>query len=780
MAEDGQTNFLGGMRDNASPERLNENEYFFGENIELRNDFIETRRGSFRLQDDNGTKLFQGADIFRDPNSKEEFIFVVQNDQLFRTGNDQIRVEVALPVDLSGAAVNFVQALGRFYLFYGENEIPLRWDGNIDNEFEVVPDPAVGDRMPGSDRPVTFAYNRFWVITLDDTLNISDDKSESFNFVTQTFDVEQGEGQRLLKTHPFAGGLLATFKTNSVQVLLNANNFSSVSDLNLQTVSSTIGGIAPDSVVTVGKDILFLSRSGVYTLLQTSEQNAQMVDVSLSDPIRRLENRVNWDQAGGSQGAWFDNYYLIAVPIDGSEKNNAIFAFDLLLRKWVGLWRMTDSGSDEDDGFFRHNRLLIVEREKRRLITVGKFGSIAELLRGRHEEFLSTGIIFAFVNDPQHSNFSLDSILSGGIESQSTGRMYFRLRPTNVLKAESNAESNIFNLFDTVSSDALQIGMFPQTFPPPESGKPAFSQLVVTASLKIGGVVQWIVHGTTKILDDVIYTVELVQDGVSPKILLDGKEDVTVVKVSTDLTKWITDLTVDTAKIGEINPVTGLTFNMDLFDFAFLNLSGFDSIVAFFPLNEGTGTSITGYDIIANQSAPTFSGSYSSSPTISPWRLPTASSVIASEVQTRAYIFGGIDLKKRLSRGEFTFNHMQPNLSVELINSEPFDDDSLFSNITFDRTKYEVRGQIDWVATNVNDDFETPFREDYAPLQLPFDVGLGGAEMNKKQEHAELIHTLAVAEWFQLKFQNSQGMFGLKSVSLTAELSGPQRVRSIR
>lgn len=780
MAEDGQTNFLGGMRDNASPERLAENEYFFGENIELRNDFIETRRGSFRLQDDNGTRLFQGADIFRDPNSEEEFIFVVQNDQLFRTGNDQVRVEVALPVDLSGAAVNFVQALGRFYLFYGENEIPLRWDGNIDNDFEVVPDPTVGDRMPGSDRPVTFAYNRFWVITLDDTLNISDALSESFNLVTQTFDVEQGEGQRLLRTHPFAGGLLVTLKTNSVQALSNANNFTNVSELNLQTISSTIGCIASDSVVTVGKDILFLSRSGVYTVLQTSEQNVQMVDVSLSDPIRRLENRVNWDQAGGSQGAWFDNYYLISLPTDGSEKNNAIFAFDLLLRKWVGIWRMTDSGSDEDDGFFRHNRLLIAESGKRRLITVGKFGSIAELLRGRHEEFLSTGIIFANFREQNRPRFDIPGILSGGIESQSTGRIFFKLRSTRVADAvKAPPENFILSIFDAAGTDFLSITVDPQPIRKVPGG--AIQTLPsVTASLSIGGVVQWKIHGFTEIKDDIINTIEIVQDGVSPKIFVDGKEDGTAILTNVDLTKWITDLTVDGARVGEGKSGTSQSFNMDLFDFAFLNLSGFDSIVAFFPLNEGTGTSITGYDIIANQSAPTFSGTFLSAPTYDPWNLPQASSVIASEVQTRAYTFGGIDLLKRLSRGEFTFNHMQPNLSVELINSEPFDDDSLFSNITFDRTKYDVRGQVDWVATNVNDDFETPFREDYAPIQLPFDVGLGGAEMDKKQEHTELIHTLAVAEWFQLQLQNSQGMFGLKSISLTAEVSGPQRVRSIR
>ena len=125
---DGQTDFSGGMRDNVSPERLGLTEYAFGESIELRDGFPTTRRGSFRLLEDNSTFDFQGAFIFKNNITDEEHIFVAQDSKLFRIDESLDRTLLKLPASIGTGRVNFVQALNNLYLFCGDKAVPLKWE----------------------------------------------------------------------------------------------------------------------------------------------------------------------------------------------------------------------------------------------------------------------------------------------------------------------------------------------------------------------------------------------------------------------------------------------------------------------------------------------------------------------------------------------------------------------------------------------------------------------------------------------------------------------------
>lgn len=795
MAEDGQTNFLGGMRDNVSPERLEQNEYAFGENMELRTGFPETRRGSFRLALDEGTDLFQGADIYRRPDDNTEFIFVAQAENLFRFGDDLERIFIVLPDELTTNEVHFVQALNNFYLFRGENLVPMKWAGDVDSAFTLVDIPLTGDRMPGTAQSVLYVYNRFWIITSDDTLNISDALSESFNLTTQTFDVDQGDGGKLVKVHPFANGQLIAFKEKGIGIINNAGSFSTVADLTLQFIDNDVGCISADSITTIGADIFFLSRGGVYTLKQTSEQNVQLVDVSLSDPIRGLEQRVNWERAGNAQGVLFDNYYLLALPIDGSELNNAIFAYDLLLRKWVGVWRMVDSNSDESDTFWRHGRLFVKERNNRRLISIGKYGGISELLRGRHKDLVPTNnyfITFERTDLSDGDTIDIFAITSDTtILTKTTGIIEIKFR-TNLVEPDVSG-AGILIAFRKDSSPIESLIISYDFAPNSSSQRNRVGQLgkfieVILANPSGSWATDDTLPGIVLVNDDQIHTVTVVQDGILAKVYVDCQIERELVLTGT-LTggEWFDDISnITRVDIGSgfLAGLGRLGHEGDILSIKITGSVDLDDPLAMYPFNEGTGTTINGYDKDgAGQSQQITTGTFLSAPNDPEWSpSPPVESDIQSILKTRGYTFGGIDFKKRLSRGEFTFTHMQPSLTVNLENSEPFDGETLFTDITFDRTKYEVKGQADWVNTNVNDDFETPFREDYAPIEMVtgFQVGLGGAEMDKRQEHTRLLHSMAIAEWFQLEFDNSQDMMGIKSTSLTAEIAGPERVRSIR
>ena len=171
MASVSQTDFSGGMITRLSPERLPQNAYSFGKNIETRDGTPRTRRGSLRLYDDIAGQTFQGAGIFRSParGDKVETMLVAQGQKVYRMIPPLDRVEMTLPGTLTEGPVRFVQAIDKMYLFHGEGQNVWQWDGEEDNPWTVVAEPETGKNLVGTER-VTYAYGRFWMATARDTL----------------------------------------------------------------------------------------------------------------------------------------------------------------------------------------------------------------------------------------------------------------------------------------------------------------------------------------------------------------------------------------------------------------------------------------------------------------------------------------------------------------------------------------------------------------------------------------------------------------------------------
>lgn len=799
VASDGQTNFLGGMRDNISPELLAENEYAFGENIELRNGRPETRRGSWRILEDNGTGLTQGAGIFCDLVRGREFVMIAQDEKIFRVGQDQLRVEMPTPEPLTGNEIRFLQALDRLYIFRGEGLTPFRWSGDTDDDIVVVPN-ATGanlSTMPGSNR-VLYAYNRFWVITDNDTLNASDLLSEEFDLTFNSFKVTQGDGQKLIAVHPFGSGKLIAFKARSIAIISNANNFTKASDdLTLEFIDDEVGCDSQDSIVSIGKDIFFKSIRGFYTLLQTSEQNAQLIDVPLSEPITDLIERIDQSQAGKTQAVQFDNYYVPAIPIDGGGDPNAIYAFDLELKRWVSIWQIVDSASTDDDGFWRHSRLLLKTVPKLKLMSVGLRGGLAELLRGRHKDLVPSQNVFLTFDDSDSDRVDASAVISGSsLLSQTTGIFEFDFTPLFL----NNATTPIHN--------SRYIDFRKPAATDPVTGSDAFLRISASVVLfpELGvyvGVGQvrlqdgtgnsWqvslgfdddgdgIARPEDGLIQDVRRFIRVTQDGSGPVVTMNGKPTAfPPVIAGTGTALWLSALTG--ATILDIGSSTNTTA-MDLFRLGWKTLTG--TAVAFFPLNEGSGTTIRAYEDVAGQSVSVGVGTFDAAPADPVWSgIPSAASDISSKVITRGYSFGQLQLYKKIMRGLVKMTHMDPNITISVLNNEPFDDETLRSNITFDETKYDIAGIADWVPTNVNQDFETPFRERYAPVNMGT-VGIfvkdttGEVTMDQIRERSQFLRPESVAKWFQLDISSSRDMIGVTATVLDGQTKNLSILRDV-
>jgi len=87
---------------------------------------------------------------------------------------------------------------------------------------------------------------------------------------------------------------------------------------------------------------------------------------------------------------------------------------------------------------------------------------------------------------------------------------------------------------------------------------------------------------------------------------------------------------------------------------------------------------------------------------------------IESELRTRFYRHGDSVSTKDYGVCQVLFKHQNPKITVEIESENYGTLEELFTDITYDRTKYDVANTPDWDPSNVNLDFADPHRRDYS------------------------------------------------------------------
>ncbi len=116
-----------------------------------------------------------------------------------------------------------------------------------------------------------------------------------------------------------------------------------------------IGCVAGKTAKLVGDDVLFLAPDGVRGVFRTQQDKLQLgVSFPLSYPIKDEVESVNWQYANLATAVWWQNRYLIAVPVDGSTYNNEVWVYYPAFQSWsvftgwnVGDWAKIDINGEE-------------------------------------------------------------------------------------------------------------------------------------------------------------------------------------------------------------------------------------------------------------------------------------------------------------------------------------------------------------------------------------------------------------------------------------------------
>lgn len=199
-------------------------------------------------------------------------------------------------------------------------------------------------------RSVVWYQGRLWAFNSCHTLHgqdfllwsdILDGRSWSNG---QSVQVDRESGDPGVAIVPLRGDnpQLLLFKENSIHRLdifwatdgflpATANTLDFTTAKLTQIVKGT-GAIATRGITWVpglqGADILFLSRDGIRSLSRSQTDAQGGAGPPLSERIQNTIDRINWDRADRAVAGYFDNKAYFAVPVDGSEVNNFIIAYD--------------------------------------------------------------------------------------------------------------------------------------------------------------------------------------------------------------------------------------------------------------------------------------------------------------------------------------------------------------------------------------------------------------------------------------------------------------------
>lgn len=334
-----QESFAGGMRDRDHASQIDPNQYAYGKNIEIRDaGLAKTRRGT-SIQSATLNTVPQEV-AYYEPTPGNGMIIQVNTGVVYKW-----TVASGVWTQVKTATLNNISARcsisilnGILYLYAGANDHVWSWDGvaaDFTDEGDSDAEPPLGDlstvqagRMVAAGVPATVAPS---AIT----------NARDYLFFSSVFDGHTFDRLNNTQRIPTDGSepITAIAMYRLLQILCFTRNSCHIYDMTGSTVSGfsritidpKIGCSAPNSLVVVGEDAFFLSSDRhIRTIKRTINDIAYGVSNPVSFWVPNLMDRINVSYVHICAGVYYDNYYLLAAPLDTGTTNNGVIVFDLL------------------------------------------------------------------------------------------------------------------------------------------------------------------------------------------------------------------------------------------------------------------------------------------------------------------------------------------------------------------------------------------------------------------------------------------------------------------
>jgi hypothetical protein len=266
-----------------------------------------------------------GWGTFRDPLTKYQFILIAADGGVYYTAAGNVAQALSLPTGVTVTdQCRFVQQFNVVYLLRGPSQ-PVLQMRSVFEGFVSISQTSQGNGtfpIPNSARGLA-ASNRLFLIQ-DDTVLASDLQDGTRYSIFKEMLVNQGAEDRLLNLAMFGNATMICLKEKSIYRVDNV--YGDLSAAVLTRVTERYGCVAPDSVVDLGTDMVWLCREGIASLTLTQQNEVQTAQGALSgkwpmfsDDIKPLIKRINWSYAQNAWGAFNDGKLYMAVPLDNAE-----------------------------------------------------------------------------------------------------------------------------------------------------------------------------------------------------------------------------------------------------------------------------------------------------------------------------------------------------------------------------------------------------------------------------------------------------------------------------
>lgn len=195
------------------------------------------------------------------------------------------------------------------------------------------------------------------VASIPDAVYFSDIlDGETWDQTNNVLRVGAGDGDPVVAIKSWQETGLLVFKRNSVW-LVDASPLTTVANMTIRNVHSTVGCIAKNSVAQVGQDVWFLSRTGVQSVRKQFATSNNEITVPVSQPIQDVINNIQWNHAHKSTAVFYNNFYLLSVPVESSEPDT-VLVYHYLTGGWT-IFKQWDASILFEQPYEGKTRLLI-------------------------------------------------------------------------------------------------------------------------------------------------------------------------------------------------------------------------------------------------------------------------------------------------------------------------------------------------------------------------------------------------------------------------------------
>ena len=269
-----------------------------------------------------------------------------------------------------------VQANNLLFIFSGDTQTPIYWDGNWNGAFITVP--AYTGGIPGfssipNSNQATYCQNRMWVVNGKDNISASDVLDfTAYDDIANSFNLNTGSSDYVVTSYPFGDNGLVVFKYKSSIMLQNVQG--SLANVTATEVTRQLGIIGINAVTAVGPDLVYMTDRDITTIRLNLQNNLQASTEPLSRNIKSIISRVNWTQAYRVSMAYWDNKLFVALPLDNSETINSILVYNFITQQWWGEWNFASGLGMDIQGFVTGNyngaiRLHVITTDGRIFVT---------------------------------------------------------------------------------------------------------------------------------------------------------------------------------------------------------------------------------------------------------------------------------------------------------------------------------------------------------------------------------------------------------------------------